>query len=123
FRDSLIDLMLNETTITTGNIGFIQEGLLSYSIWEDSSENGTIQLFGSSGAYPVGGVEDETSPQDFTLYQNYPNPFNPETVISFQLLVRSNVSLKIFDVLGREVATLVNEEKPAGEYQVFSTID
>ncbi len=118
-KDSLIELKLSEPKVTTGIVGYKNQAIWAYSVWEDSSNNGTIQLFGSSGAYQVGGIEDETSPQDFTLYQNYPNPFNPETVISFQLLVRSNVSLKVFDVLGREVATLVNEEKPAGEYQVL----
>ena len=118
YKDSLIELKLDNPKITTSNVG-MNYYLWAYSVWEDSSDNGTIQLFGSSGAYLVGGIENETSPQDFTLYQNYPNPFNPETVISFQLSVRSNVSLKIFDVLGREVATLVNEEKQAGEYQVL----
>jgi photosystem II stability/assembly factor-like uncharacterized protein len=54
----------------------------------------------------------------FSLEQNYPNPFNPATVISYQLAVTSNVVLKIYDELGNEVATLVNEEKPAGSYVV-----
>jgi hypothetical protein len=58
------------------------------------------------------------SPGDFELYQNYPNPFNPGTVISYQLMVNSFVSIKVFDVLGNEVAALVNEEKPAGVHQV-----
>ncbi|GEM_PF-1071785 len=52
----------------------------------------------------------------FSLEQNYPNPFNPRTVISYRLKVKSFVTLKIFDVLGREVATLVNELKDAGNY-------
>ncbi len=47
-----------------------------------------------------------------------PNPFNPETTISFKLSSLSFVTLKVFDVLGREVATLVNEEKPQGNYTV-----
>lgn len=119
YKDSLIELKINEPKITTSNVGFKGSYLWAYSVWEDSSNDGRIQLYGSSGAYNIGGIEDETSPQDFTLYQNYPNPFNPETVISFKLAVRSNVTLKIFDVLGREVATLVNEEKPAGEYQIL----
>lgn len=62
--------------------------------------------------------DEKFSPNMFTLYQNYPNPFNPSTVISFQLSVNSKVSLKVYDILGNEVATLVNEEKPAGVYQV-----
>ena len=57
-------------------------------------------------------------PTTFSLQQNYPNPFNPETKISWQLAAGSFVTLKIYDVLGNEVATLVNEEQPAGTYQV-----
>lgn len=118
-KDSLIGLKLGEPKITTANVGIYYDFLRAYSVWEDSSDNGRIQLFCSSGHYPVGGIENETSPKDFTLNQNYPNPFNPETVIGFHLSSKSNVSLRIFDVLGREVATLVNEEKLAGEYQVL----
>ncbi len=54
----------------------------------------------------------------FTLSQNYPNPFNPSTVISFQLPVTGKVSLKVYDILGNEVAVLVDEEKPAGNYKI-----
>ncbi len=57
-------------------------------------------------------------PTQFVLNQNYPNPFNPSTVISYQLPVISKVTLKIYDVLGREVATLVNEEQSAGWREV-----
>ncbi len=57
-------------------------------------------------------------PTRYELYQNYPNPFNPSTVISFQLAVNSFASLKVYDLLGREVATLVNEQLKPGTYEV-----
>ena len=57
-------------------------------------------------------------PATFKLEQNYPNPFNPTTKIGFRIANFGFISLRIFDLLGREVATLVNEEKPAGEYKV-----
>jgi hypothetical protein len=60
-------------------------------------------------------------PKDFSLEQNYPNPFNPSTAISYQLPVNGFVTLKVYDVLGNEIATLVNEEKPQGKYEVDFT--
>lgn len=55
---------------------------------------------------------------NFRLFQNYPNPFNPATTIKYSVATQSIVTLKVFDVLGNEVATLINEEKPAGIYEV-----
>jgi hypothetical protein len=60
--------------------------------------------------------ENGTTPTSFKLEQNYPNPFNPTTIISFSLPSRSFVSLKVFDLMGREVATLVSEELSAGNH-------
>jgi len=56
-------------------------------------------------------------PRTYELYQNYPNPFNPTTVISYQLSAISNVNLRIYDVIGREVVNLVNEQQEPGYYQ------
>jgi hypothetical protein len=55
-------------------------------------------------------------PKVFTLAQNFPNPFNPTTVISYQIPMSNHVSLKVYDEIGREVVTLVNEVKEAGYY-------
>jgi len=52
------------------------------------------------------------------LTQNYPNPFNPSTKIKYQIPELSFVTIKVYDVLGKEVTTLINEEKPAGSYEV-----
>jgi len=60
-------------------------------------------------------------PKSFALNQNFPNPFNPSTIISYQLAAPGLVTLKLFDVLGKEVATLIHEEKPAGKYQFLFT--
>lgn len=60
---------------------------------------------------------DNERPQDFTLYQNYPNPFNPLTTISFDLPQPSNVQLRVYDLLGREVAVLISGDYPAGSFK------
>ncbi|MBI5020696.1 MAG: T9SS type A sorting domain-containing protein [Ignavibacteriales bacterium] len=68
----------------------------------------------------VTGVNDytENMPQGFLLHQNYPNPFNPSTTISYQLPARSHVTLRVFDLLGREVAMLVNRIEESGNKSV-----
>ncbi|MCU7524961.1 MAG: T9SS type A sorting domain-containing protein [Ignavibacteria bacterium] len=63
-------------------------------------------------------VESETAPVEYALSQNYPNPFNPSTVINYEIPKTSRVTLKIFDMLGKEVTTLVNEYKEQGRYSV-----
>lgn len=61
----------------------------------------------------------EILPSTYTLDQNYPNPFNPETVISFSLPKSGNVQIKIYDVLGNEVRTLIDEERFAGKHNIY----
>jgi S-formylglutathione hydrolase FrmB len=61
---------------------------------------------------------DVNIPTVFNLEQNYPNPFNPSTTIIYSIPEKSNVTLKIYDILGSEVETLVNEEKPSGTYEL-----
>ena len=61
--------------------------------------------------------EAEGLPKTFSLYQNYPNPFNPSTTISFDLPSKSGVTLSIFNITGRRVATIVERELPAGHYK------
>jgi hypothetical protein len=74
------------------------------------------------GCFESGGSVDVTADEtarltDFELFQNYPNPFNPTTIISYQLSEVSNVRLEIYDILGREVGNLVNEQQEPGYYQ------
>jgi len=105
----------------------------------DTGDDGNIFIFGgispdyNGGEFAVPSVEEvpdpsmqligvlehkNANPQAFSLAQNYPNPFNPSTAISYQISSVSEVSLKVFDVLGREVATLVSAHQNPGEYEV-----
>jgi hypothetical protein len=64
------------------------------------------------------GIVESEFPGTFLLIQNYPNPFNPSTSIKYQIPGISFISLKVYDVMGNEIATLVNEQKPAGTYNL-----
>lgn len=96
-----------------------------YSIWFMDSltgwaagQEGTI-LHTTNGGVTF--VEEENPielPIQYILSQNYPNPFNPSTTIEYTLPHRASVAIKVLDVLGREVRTLLNEEKPAGAFTV-----
>jgi len=93
----------------------------SWGLWRASLDRMLGYFF---PANPNGITPDENQiVSNFKLFQNYPNPFNPSTTISFSIPTSEFITLKVFDLLGNEVATLVNEEKPAGSYEVeFSAI-
>jgi len=77
-----------------------------------------MPVSGGFAANKTGDVDDALVPAEFKLNQNYPNPFNPSTTISFALPQASNVTLKVYNVIGQTVKTLVNEQMEAGEHQV-----
>ena len=96
---------------------------------EDSGKGGGVVLEGFLGLGEVINYQitleplsvdqiKSLTPENFELAQNYPNPFNPVTTIQYSIPQRSNVTLKVYDVLGNEIAALVNEEKLAGVYEV-----
>ena len=64
-----------------------------------------------------------TQPEKYSLNQNYPNPFNPETNIKYSIPKGNNVQLKVYDIMGREVISLVNEYQQAGTYTVSFNAD
>ncbi len=69
---------------------------------------------------PLVGIQNNVShiPGEYRLEQNYPNPFNPSTIINYELRITSYVQLKVYDVLGKELITLVNELRPSGNYKI-----
>ncbi|HEY7750773.1 MAG TPA: alpha-amylase family glycosyl hydrolase [Ignavibacteriaceae bacterium] len=70
------------------------------------------------GSLPTSIESEDVLPADYNLYQNYPNPFNPDTKIKFSIPETGNVSIKVFDLLGNEVATLISDYKTAGTYEL-----
>ncbi len=85
------------------------------------TDKGEVSQFSAPAVFSTGsvvGVESESLPLAFELFQNYPNPFNPSTTIKYVLPKNSYVTLKIYDMLGREIKTLVNKEQNTGSYEV-----
>ena len=87
----------------------VKGGVNDFSYWT---------LGDAANPLPVEESEDNVIPVQYALYQNYPNPFNPETVIKFDLPESGEVRLKIFNLLGEEITTLISEELSAGSYNV-----
>ena len=106
----------NGTSVTTNNYSFTDKGLspgiYSYRL-KQTDYNGTFKYYNLTETIEIG------LPEEFALFQNYPNPFNPTTVISWQSPVGIRQILKVFDILGNEIATLVDEYRDAGRYEVI----
>jgi hypothetical protein len=95
---------------------------------DDIDKNGTLEFMGgnrggrlimfSGGTDIIVGSDLFTIPTEFSLEQNYPNPFNPSTVITYTIPEKGNIRLVVYDLLGRKIKTLVNEEQGRGLYQV-----
>jgi len=110
----------NEELILTGDISNAPEILKSGHIIMGFDGNDNIDAYLDYATFTfkrlLTDVTDKpnTTIKSYQLYQNYPNPFNPSTTIKYQIPKSDNVSLKIYDILGNEIAVLVNEIKPAG---------
>ncbi len=88
----------------------------SWGLWRASLDRMLEYFFPANPTYLSESVTHH--PGDFNLFQNYPNPFNPGTIIQYAISNRQFVQLKVFDLLGNEVATLVDEYKLAGSYEI-----
>jgi len=88
----------------------------TFSVYISTSGDGVFRY--KSSVTSLEGSSNTIVPARYLLNQNYPNPFNPTTCINYELPVNGLVTLKVVDILGREITTLVNEEKEAGSYQV-----
>jgi hypothetical protein len=113
--DKIGNVAGNGTTNESKNYSFsdngLQTGSYNYRL-KQIDFNGNFEYFDLTGEVIVG------VPNDFKLSQNYPNPFNPTTKIDYDLPVDSKVNLRVYDMLGREVASIVNEQVNAGYYTV-----
>jgi len=87
-----------------------------YDNLNPQSIHGAIVMYNRCFLSKEGDEEILTAPVEFTLEQNYPNPFNPTTTINYSIPEAGNVELKVYDVLGNEVANLVNQEMAPGNY-------
>jgi len=113
----------DELPLNIGSAGFRFEDVGQMTNLFINQVNNIIYIGTAQGIYKssvLTNVKDkvEIIIENFSLSQNYPNPFNPITTITYQIPKTSFVTLKVYDVLGNEIVTLINEEKPAGSYEV-----
>jgi hypothetical protein len=112
-----------QLTSNSGNSGISSvsvSGSVVHVVWSDNRDGNPEIYYKRDPTGNITGIENIGSEilDEFQLFQNYPNPFNPSTTISYQLPVSGPVTINVYDLLGREVATLLNEEKSAGSYEV-----
>ncbi|MBI3004883.1 MAG: T9SS type A sorting domain-containing protein [Ignavibacteriales bacterium] len=112
-KHGLDSVTVNFNSQYSGTYGLVSYGDTTYAL---TVGRGAFALTRSAGTTSAG--PSTTSPRIFALQQNFPNPFNPSTTIQYDLPSKAHVRLRVFDVLGREVATLVNEERAAGNHRV-----
>ena len=105
-----------DSTVLKGNVYYyrLRTKISNSSIYSYPIRTDTI---GRKGIVITEVKDKPTQKSSFILYQNYPNPFNPTTTINYSVPIQSFVTIKIYDILGKEVATLVNDNKPAGNYR------
>lgn len=115
--DTLLLTRVNDTPIDVCELGMYLSYVVFYTAWEDSLD-GKIRIIGKRHLFDISSVRDDKNNLTFHLHQNYPNPFNPVTNIRYNLTERGYVVIKVFDLLGNELRTLVNSEQDAGEYNI-----
>jgi hypothetical protein len=122
-RFSIVDNIssVDPYSFTKITVKFKPDSIANYNAVLNVFSNGgqkQIVLIGKGKDNTVGVDDENFTPLAYSLEQNYPNPFNPSTKIRYQLPVDSKVQLKVYDILGTEIAVLVNETKSAGRYEV-----
>ena len=109
------------TTISGNNnriAGTLGQGLIGVSSNSNNASNSGFWYQTADLVTSVEQIEADLLPNEFRLDQNYPNPFNPSTTIQFSVPKTSNVTIRIYDILGRGVATLIDEKYQPGQYKV-----
>jgi len=114
---------INDLTTNSVTINNIQDNQKYYWRVRSKDNNGNVSIYSSVASFVGQGITDVEEPaiipEKFSVSQNYPNPFNPSTVINYALPKAEFVTIRIYNMLGQEVATLLNNEVNAGVYNIM----